>query len=106
MKFLTNRCFVKFHLPSWVNFTKVLRAAFMYVSFAPSFLCLRFRFVLYWHKTVDEKAECRMLMKLNPVLGNLHYAINVFKNETTCWQNDKESMSLEATARSISYTSL
>ncbi len=30
------------------------------------FLCLGFRFVLYWHKTTGAKAACRTLMKLSP----------------------------------------
>ncbi len=51
-----------------VNFTNVLRAAFIYVCLACSFLCLSFRFVFYWHKTVGAKAACRTLMKLNPGL--------------------------------------
>jgi hypothetical protein len=49
-----------------VNFTNVLRAAFTYVSCARSFLCLRFRFLLYWRKTVGTKAVHIMLMKLTP----------------------------------------
>jgi hypothetical protein len=32
-----------------------------------AFLCLCFRFVLYWRKPTGAKAECRMLMKL--ILG-------------------------------------
>ncbi len=51
-----------------VNFINVLRAAFTYVSCACSFLCLHFRFVLYWRKTVGAKAARRMLMKLSPGL--------------------------------------
>jgi hypothetical protein len=40
-----------------VNFTNVLRAAFM---------CLRFRFrLLYWRKTVSAKAAFRMLVKFD-----------------------------------------
>ncbi len=49
---------------SGVNFINILRAAFTYVSCGCSFLCLRFRFVLYWRKTVDTKAVLRMLMEL------------------------------------------
>ncbi len=45
-------------------FTNVLCAALMYVSCARSFLCLRFRFVLYRRKTVGAKAVCRMLVRL------------------------------------------
>jgi hypothetical protein len=33
------------------------------------FLCLRFRFVLYWCKPTGAKAVCRMLMKLSPYLN-------------------------------------
>ncbi len=50
----------------WVNFTNILRKIFMYVSCKRSFLCLRFRFVLYKRKTVGAKAVRRTLMKLNP----------------------------------------
>jgi hypothetical protein len=39
-----------------------------------AFLCLRFRFVLYWRKTVGAKAEHRTLVKL------LHFAINFTRN--------------------------
>jgi hypothetical protein len=49
-----------------VNFTNVLRAAFTYVSCTRSFLCLCFRFVLSWCKTVGPKAARRTLMKLSP----------------------------------------
>jgi hypothetical protein len=49
-----------------VNFTNILRSAFTYVNCAGSFLCLRFRFVLYWRKTVGAKAARRMLVKLTP----------------------------------------
>jgi len=31
-----------------------------------AFLCLRFRFVFYWRKTVGAKAVRRMLMKSKP----------------------------------------
>ncbi len=34
---------------------------------AQLFLCLHFRFVLYWCKTVGAKAACRTLVKLTPV---------------------------------------
>jgi hypothetical protein len=33
-----------------------------------AFLCLRFRFVLYWRETVGAKAAHRMLVKLTPGL--------------------------------------
>jgi hypothetical protein len=49
-----------------VNFTNILHAAFLHVSFGSTFLCLRFRFVLYWCKTVGAKAASRTLMKLSP----------------------------------------
>ncbi len=51
-----------------VNFINVLCVAFKYVSCARSFLCLDFRFVLYWRKTVDAKAVRRTLVKLTPDL--------------------------------------
>ncbi len=54
-----------------VNFTNVLRAAFMYVSCARSFLCLHFRFVLYWRKPTGAKAVRRTVMKLSP--GVVHF---------------------------------
>ena len=37
----------------------------------PAFLCLSFRFVLYWRKTVGAKAVRRMLVKLNPCVISL-----------------------------------
>ncbi len=49
-----------------VNFTNVLLAAFTYVNYARSFLCLHFRFVLYWRKPTVAKAVRRMLVKLTP----------------------------------------
>ncbi len=48
-----------------VNFTNVLCASFLQVSFACGFLCLHFRFIIYWRKIVGAKAAHRMLMKLN-----------------------------------------
>ncbi len=61
---------------SGVNFTNVLRAAFTYVSFVHSFLCLCFRFVLYWRKTVGAKAVFRTLMKLNPGGQGINHVLN------------------------------
>ncbi len=51
---------------SEVNFTNILCAAFTFISCAHSFLCLRFRFVLYWRKSTGAKAAWRTLMKLSP----------------------------------------
>ncbi len=59
-----------------VNFTNVLRAAFMYVSCARSFLCLHFSFVLYWRKPTVAKAAPRTLMKLSP--DDWRFAANIF----------------------------
>jgi hypothetical protein len=49
-----------------LNFTNVLRAAFTHGSCARRFLCLSYRFVLYWRKTVGAKAARRTLVKLIP----------------------------------------
>jgi hypothetical protein len=46
------------------NFTNVLRAAF---------LCLRFRFVLYWRKPTGAKAARRTLVKLTPGVRGFDY---------------------------------
>ncbi len=63
---------------TWVNFINIIRAAFTYISFARSFLCLRFRFVLYWRKTIGPKAVRRTLMKLNPC----HATASMYSNTT------------------------
>jgi hypothetical protein len=59
-------CKMLVKLTPGVNFTNVLRADFTYVSWACIFLCLCFRFVLYWCKTVGAKAVRRMLVKFTP----------------------------------------
>jgi hypothetical protein len=66
-----------------VNFTNVLRAAF---------LCLCFRFVLYWRKTVGTKAARRMLVKLTPghtlffslSLSLTHSCTHGLENQSMC----------------------
>ncbi len=60
-----------------VNITNILCAAFTHVRF----LCLSFRFVLYWCKTVDAKAACRTLVKLTPGCdGHFSFTFNDFTN--------------------------
>ncbi len=49
-----------------VNFTNILRAAFLYESFTRSFLDLDLRFFLFWRKNMDAKAARNMLVKLTP----------------------------------------
>ncbi len=53
-----------------INLTNVLCPAFSYVSCACTFLCLHFRFVLYWRKTVGAKAAHRTYVKLTPGIHN------------------------------------
>jgi hypothetical protein len=57
---------LEWSLCSGVNFTNVLNAVFMYEVASAAFLCLHYRFVLYWHKPTGAKAACRTLMKLSP----------------------------------------
>ena len=47
-----------------VNFTKILRAAFLNESVFQSFTWLRFGFVIFWQKEFGTKAAHKMLVKL------------------------------------------
>ncbi len=49
-----------------VNFTNILRAAFSYESFSPSFFVLRFKVCTFWRKNIGAKAASNMLVKLTP----------------------------------------
>jgi hypothetical protein len=53
-------------LPAEVNFTNILRAAFLYKSFLRGFICLQFGFVIFWRKDFGAKAAHKMLVKLTP----------------------------------------
>ena len=45
-----------------VNFTNILRAAFLYASLFSGFLYLRLRFVFFWPKEIGAKAAYKMLV--------------------------------------------
>ncbi len=47
-----------------VNFTKILRAVFLYESFARIFLYLHFRFIFLWRNNIGAKAAHKKLVKL------------------------------------------
>ena len=49
-----------------VNFTNILRAAFLCESLVSSFSVLTFRFVIFGRKEIGAKAARKMLVKLTP----------------------------------------
>jgi hypothetical protein len=49
-----------------VNFTSILRAAFLNKSFCAAFMCLQFGFVIFWRKDFGTKTALKMLVKLTP----------------------------------------
>jgi hypothetical protein len=50
------------HLFGWINFTNILRAAFLYASFTLSF----FEHVHFLRKNIGAKAALKMSVKLTP----------------------------------------
>jgi hypothetical protein len=50
-----------------VNFTNILRAAFLHESFfCAAFMCLLCGFIIFWQKDFGVKAAHKMLVKLTP----------------------------------------
>jgi len=49
-----------------VNFTNILRAAFLHERFCAALMCLQFMFVIFWRKDFGAKAAHKMLVKLTP----------------------------------------
>jgi hypothetical protein len=57
---------VIFLFASGVNFTNILRAAFLYESFLRSFYVLTIWVCIFWQKDFGAKAAHKMLVKLTP----------------------------------------
>jgi hypothetical protein len=53
-------------LPPGVNFTNILRVAFLYERFFQAFMSLQFGFVIFWQKDFGAKGAHKMLVKLTP----------------------------------------
>ena len=66
-----------------VNFTNILRAAFLYESLLSSFLYLWLRFVFFWQKEIGENTSHKMLVKLTP--GNLQVSDVTRKPSFKAW---------------------
>ncbi len=62
-----------------LNFTNILRATFLYESFAGSFLYLHFRFELFWSNNIGAKAALRMLAKLAPGVNFINILLGAFQ---------------------------
>jgi hypothetical protein len=56
----------KYGKNSWVQFHQRSTRSFYVCNLREAFLCLHFRFLLYWRKTVGAKAARKTLVKLSP----------------------------------------
>jgi hypothetical protein len=74
-KFQTSQTFPgEIMMPLGVNFTNILQAAFSYKGFlgqlfhtkvlCSAFMCLQFRFVIFWQKDFGAKADHKILVQL------------------------------------------